>query len=573
MYIESVPNRSSPPAILLREGWRDGKKTHKRTLANLSDWPPHKIDLFRRLLRDEMLVSPAALFDTERTLPHGHVEAVLGTIRKIGLETVIAAKRSRERDLVVAMIAERLLHPCSKLATTRLWHTTTLAEELGVADADEDDLYAAMDWLGARQDRIEQKLAARHLREGAVVLYDVSSSYYEGRTCPLARFGHDRDGHTGRPIIVYGVLTDGDGRPIAVSVYPGNTADPTTVRDQVDLLRTRFGLVRLVLVGDRGMLTQPQIEMLKTAPGLGWITALTSVAIRKLVTQGALQLSLFDHQYLAEITSPDFPGERLMACYNPVLAQERSRKRQALLDATEQGLTKLARDVARRTKKPLAASVIGLKAGKILERHKVGKHYQLTIGAGTFQWTRREEAIAAEAKLDGIYVIRTSEPAERFSAADTVRTYKSLSQVERAFRCLKGIDVLVRPIRHRTEARVPAHILLCVLAYYVEWHMRRALAPMLFEDEDLPADRPRRDPVLPAQPSASAKVKKATHTTPDGLPVHSFESLIAELASRARNTYRLKSDDSQLTFKQIPAPTPIQRRAYELLGLLPVHGK
>jgi transposase len=573
MYIESVPNRSSPPAILLREGWREGKKTYKRTLANLSDWPPHKIDLFRRLLRDEVLVSPAALFDTERTLPHGHVEAVLGTIRTLGLETVLGAKRSRERDLVVAMIAERLLHPCSKLATTRLWHTTTLAEELDVQDADEDDLYAAMDWLLARQDRIEQKLAARHLTDGAVVLYDVSSSYYEGRTCPLARFGHDRDGHTGRPIIVYGVLTDGDGRPIAVSVYPGNTADPTTVRDQVETLRERFGLVRLVLVGDRGMLTQPQIEMLKATPGLGWITALTSVAIRKLVTHGALQLSLFDHQHLAEITSPDFPGERLLACYNPVLAQERSRKRQALLEATEQGLTKLARDVARRTKKPLAGSAIGLRAGKILERHKVGKHYELTIGDGTFQWQRRAEAIAAEAKLDGIYVIRTSEPAERFSAADTVRTYKSLSQVERAFRCLKGIDVLVRPIRHRTEARVPAHIFLCVLAYYVEWHMRRALAPMLFEDEDLPADRPRRDPVLPAQPSASAKAKKATHTTPDGLPVHSFESLIAELASRARNTYRLKSDDSQLTFKQIPAPTPSQRRAFELLGLLPVHGK
>ena len=573
MYIESVPNRGSPPAILLREGWREGKKTYKRTLANLSDWPAHKIDTFRRLLRDEVLVSPTELFDTERTLPHGHVEAVLGTIRKIGLDTAIAAKRSRERDLVVAMIAERLVHPCSKLATTRLWHTTTLAEELGVTDADEDDLYAAMDWLGARQDRIEQKLAARHLRDGALVLYDVSSSYYEGRTCPLARFGHDRDGHTGRPIIVYGVLTDGDGRPLAVSVYPGNTADPTTVRDQVDTLRQRFGLVHLVLVGDRGMLTQPQIDTLKAAPGLGWITALTSVAIRKLVAQGALQLSLFDTQHLAEIQSPDFPGERLMACYNPVLAEERSRKRHALLAATEHGLTKLAREVARRTKKPLAGSAIGLKAGKILERHKVGKHYELTIGDGTFQWTRREEAIAAEAKLDGIYVIRTSEPAERFSAADTVRTYKSLSQVERAFRCLKGIDLLVRPIRHRTEARVPAHIFLCVLAYYVEWHMRRALAPLLFEDEDLPTARLARDPVLPAQSSASAKAKKATHTTPDGLPVQSFESLIAELASRARNTYRLKSDDAKLTFKQIPPPTPVQRRAYELLGLLPVSGK
>src|SRR6266581_252630 len=572
MYIDVVPNRDSPPAVLLREAWREGKKTRKRTLANLSDWPKEKIENFRRVLRDERLVSPEELFATQKTLPHGHVQAVLEMIGRLELDRLISAQRCRERDLVVAMIVQRLIDPCSKLATTREWHTTTLAEELGVAEATENDLYDAMDWLFARQDRIEQKLAARHLREGAVVLYDVSSSYYEGRTCPLARFGHDRDGHTGRPIIVYGVLTDGDGRPIAVSVYPGNTADPTTVRDQVERLRERFGLVRLVLGGDRGMPTQPQIEMLKTAPGLGWITALTSVAIRKLVTQGALQLSLFDHQHLAEITSPDFPGERLMACYNPVLAQERNRKRQALLDATEQGLTKLARNVARRTKKPLAASAIGLKAGKILERHKVGKHYQLTIGEGTFQWSRREEAIAAEAKLDGIYVIRTSEPAERFSAADTVRTYKSLSQVERAFRCLKGIDVLVRPIRHRTEARVPAHIFLCVLAYYVEWHMRRAFAPMLFEEHDLPAARPRRDPVLPAQPTASAKARKATHTTQDGLPVHSFESLIAELASRARNTYRLKSDDSKLTFTQIPAPTPIQRRAYELLGLLPVEG-
>src|SRR6266498_1455035 len=573
MFIDTVPNRQSRPAILLRESWREGQKTRKRTLANVSHWPTHKIEQLRRVLRDEPLVAPDALFTVERSVPHGHVEAVLQVIRRVGLDSVIAAKRSRERDLILALLVERLVQPRSKLATTRLWNTTTLGETLGVQDTDVDEVYAALDWLLARQAAIQQKLAARHVHDDGVALYDVSSSYYEGHTCPLARFGHDRDGHTGRPIIVYGVLTDSDGRPIAVSVYPGNTADPTTVRDQVDVLRTRFGLVRLVLVGDRGMLTQPQIEMLKATPGLGWITALTSVAIRKLVTHGALQLSLFDHQHLAEITSPDFPGERLLACYNPVLAQERSRKRQALLEATEQGLTKLARDVARRTKKPLAGSAIGLRAGKILERHKVGKHYELTIGDGTFQWQRRAEAIAAEAKLDGIYVIRTSEPAERFSAADTVRTYKSLSQVERAFRCLKGIDVLVRPIRHRTEARVPAHIFLCVLAYYVEWHMRRALAPMLFEDEDLSADRPRRDPVLPAQPSASAKVKKATHTTPDGLPVHSFESLIAELASRARNTYRLKSDDSQLTFKQIPTPTPIQRRAYELLGLLPVHGK
>lgn len=573
MYIEAVPNRNSPPAILLREGWREGAKTHKRTLANLSHWPKHKIDTLRRLLRDEVLVSPKDLFETQRTLPHGHVEAILGTIGKIGLDGVISSKRCPERDLVLAMIAERLIHPCSKLATTRLWHTTTLAEELSVQGADEDDLYDAMDWLVARQERIEKKLAARHLTDGAVVLYDVSSSYYEGRTCPLAQFGHDRDGQKGLPIIVYGVLTDGEGRPVAVSVYAGNTGDPTTVADQVDKLRQRFGLLRLVLVGDRGMLTQPQIDKLKAHPGLGWITALRSVSIRNLVTQGALQLSLFDEKNLAEIASPDFPGERLMACYNPLLAQERSRKRQALLEATEQGLRKLAREVARRTKSPLEGSEIGLKAGKILERYKVGKHYALTIGEGIFRWARRADSIEAEAKLDGIYVIRTSEPKERLSGEDTVRTYKSLSQVERAFRCMKGVDLLVRPIRHRTENRVPAHIFLCVLAYYVEWHMRRALAPILFQDDQLETARKRRDPVLPAVPTESAKTKKATHTTPDGLPVHSFETLMAELASRGRNTYRLKSDDSSLTFKQVPEPTAIQRRAYELLELLPVSGK
>ena len=573
MYVDIVPNRHSPPAILLREGWREGRKTLKRTLANLSHWPTPKVDTLRRVLRDEVLVSPKDLFETERTLPHGHVEAILGTIRKLGLDAVIASKRCPERDLVVAMIAERLIHPCSKLATTRLWHTTTLAEELSVQDADEDDLYKAMDWLLARQPRIEKKLAERHLTDGAVVLYDVSSSYYEGRTCPLARFGHDRDGQKGRPIIVYGVLTDGEGRPVAVSVYAGNTGDPKTVPDQVDKLREKFGLSRLVIVGDRGMLTQPQIDTLKAHPGLGWITALTSVSIRNLVKDGALQLSLFDEKNLAEITSPDFPGERLMACYNPLLADERSRKRRALLEATETGLTKLAREVARRTKTPLKGSEIGLKAGKILGRHKVGKHYALTIEDGTFTWARREDSIKAEAKLDGIYVIRTSEPNERFSAQDTVRTYKSLSQVERAFRCMKGIDLLVRPIRHRTEDRVPAHIFLCMLAYYVEWHLRRALAPILFEDDQLEMERKRRDPIRPAEPTASAKMKKATHTTPEGLPVHSFETLMAELASRGRNTYRLKSDDSSLTFKQVPEPTAIQRRAYELLALLPVGGK
>jgi transposase len=572
MYIETVPNRNSPPAILLREGWREGKRTRKRTLANLTDWPTPKIETLRRLLRDETLVSPDDRFDTDKTLPHGHVQAILGTIRKLGLDSVIAAKPCRERDLVVAMIAERLIHPCSKLATTRRWHATTLAEELGVEDADEDELYEAMDWLLARKQRIEKKLAARHLADGAIVLYDVTSSYYEGRTCPWARHGHDRDGQKGLPIIVYGVLADNDGRPIAVEVYAGNTGDPKTVADQIHKLREEFGLSRVVLVGDRGMLTQPQIDKLKEHPGLGWITALTSVAVRKLVDEGALQLSLFDQKNLAEITSKGYPGERLVVCLNPLLAEERRRKRRELLEATERELGKIARAVARRKKKLMPSSEIGVKAGKVLGRYKVGKHFTLKIEEGVFEWTRREETIEREAQLDGIYVIRNSEPREGMSSEDTVRTYKSLSQVERAFRCLKGIDLLVRPIRHRSEDRVPAHIFLCLLAYYVEWHMRRALAPILFEDEELEKERKHRDPILPAKPSESVKTKKSTHTTPDGLPVHDFTSLMSELASRSRVTYRLASKGVDLTFNQVPEPSPLQRRAHELLGLLPVSG-
>lgn len=573
MYVETVPNRNSPPAILLREGWREGKKTRKRTLANISDWPKHKIESLRRLLRDERLVSPEDVFTTQQTLPHGHVEAILGTIRKLGLDSVVSSKRCRERDLVLAMIAERLIHPCSKLATTRLWHTTTLAEELSVSDADEDDLYEAMDWLLARKERIEKKLADRHLSEGCYVLYDVSSSYYEGRTCPLARFGHDRDGQKGLPIIVYGLMTDDAGRPVAVEVYPGNTGDPTTVADQVEKLRNRFELSRVVIIGDRGMLTRPQLDKIKSHPGLGWITALTSVSVRGLVEEGTLQLSLFDEKNLAEVTSPEYPDERLMACYNPLLGEERRRKRQELLAATEKGLVRLAKEVARRTKKPLKQSEIGIKAGKIQGRYKMAKHFAFTIGDGVFQWTRREDSIEQEAKLDGIYVIRTSESKERLTAEDTVRRYKSLAQVERAFRCQKGIDLLIRPIRHRTEERVPAHIFLCMLAYYVEWHMRKALAPILFEDDKLEEERKRRDPILPATPSESAKRKKATHLTEDGFPVHSFETLAAELATRCRNTYRLKSEDSGLTFKQVSDPTPLQARAYQLLGLFPVVGK
>jgi len=572
MYIETVPNRNSPPAVLLREGWREGSKTLKRTLANLSHWPQQKIDAFRRLLQDEPLVSPQDLFRTRQTLPHGHVEAILMAMRKLGLDSLLAAKRCRERDLVMAMIATRLLHPCSKLATTREWHTTTLAEELSVADATEDDLYQAMDWLLERQPRIEKKLAARHLSEDCLVLYDVSSSYYEGHTCPLAQYGHDRDGKRGLPIIVYGVMTDGEGRPIAVEVYPGNTGDPTTVVDQVDKLRDRFQLSRVVLVGDRGMLTQPQIDKMKTHPGLGWITALTSVAIRGLLAAGALQLSLLDETNLAEITSPDYPGERLMVCHNPLLEEERGRKRRELLEATEKALTKVGKQVERRKKKPLKEAEIALKVGKVLGHYKMGKHFLYTIGEGKFQWSRREQTVEEEAKLDGIYVIRTSEPVERLSAADTVRSYKSLAQVERAFRSLKGVDLLIRPIRHRTEDRVPAHIFLCLLAYYVEWHLRRVWAPLLFEDEQLAQERRRRDPILPATGSPSAQEKKLTRQTADGFPVHSFATLMAELASRARVTYELKAEESAPSFQQVPEPTPLQAKAYALLALLPVAG-
>ena len=572
MYIETVPNRNSPPAILLREGWREGKKTHKRTLANLSHWPPQKIDTFRRLLQDELLVSPQDLLSTQKTLPHGHVEALLRAIDKLELDSILAVKPCRERDLVLAMIVQRLLDPSSKLATTRHWHSTTLAEELGVGEATEDDLYQAMDWLLERQGRIEQKLAARHLQEGSLVLYDVSSSYYEGHTCPLAQYGHDRDGQKGLPIIVYGLMTDGEGRPLAVEVYAGNTGDPTTVGDQVNKLRERFHLSRVVLVGDRGMLTQPQIEKLKTHPQLGWITALTSAAIRSLVAEGALQLSLLDNQNLVEIQTPKYPGERLMVCYNPLMAEQRRRKREELLAATEKALSRIGKEVEHRTKTPLLATAIALKVGKVLGRYKMGKHFAHTIEDGQLRWSRRAETIAEEAKVDGIYVIRTSEAAEQLSAADTVRGYKSLAQVERAFRSLKGMDLLIRPIRHRTEERVPAHIFLCMLAYYVEWHLRRVWAPLLFEDEQLPGERPRRDPILPATSSESAQAKKRTKQTADGLPVHSFATLLADLASRARVTYSLKADSSSPTFQQVPPPSSLQAKAYELLNLLPVTG-
>jgi transposase len=564
MYIDEVPNRNSKPAILLREGWREGKKTRQRTIANLSDWPREKIEALRHLLRGEQMVPADEFFTVEKTTPHGHVDAVLHMIRKLKLDTIVGSKPCRERDLVIAMISERLIHPCSKLATTRLWHTTTLAEELNVQDADVDELYKAMDWLLDRKKRIENKLARRHLSEGAQVLYDITSSYYEGRTCPLARHGHDRDGK-GKPCIIYGVLTDCDGRPVAVEIYPGGTGDPTTVPDQVEILRGRFGLTRIVLVGDRGMLTQTQIDNIKTYPSLGWISALRSEAIRTLVKKGYVQMSLFDQQNLAEISSPDFPGERLVVCYNPLLAEDRARTRKELLAATEKSLNKIVKEVKRRTRKPLTEQEIALKVGRKLNRYKMAKHFNLTIGHSLFHWDRNEESTREEEALDGIYVIRTSEPEERLSAEDTVRSYKGLAKVEYAFRTLKGIALLVRPIRHRTEDRVPAHIFLCMLSYYVEWHMRQALKPLLFDDEELEENRTTRDPVAPAEPSASAKKKKTVRVTADGLAIHSWETLIEALGTRCRNSCRVGSDPNGPTFTRLTEATPLQARVQELL--------
>jgi len=567
MYIESIPNRNSPPAILLRETWREGQKIHKRTIANLSHWPPEKIEALRRLLKDDLLVTAKETFVIERSFPHGHVEAILGAIRKLGVDGLLSSTRCRERDLVIAMIAERLIHPCSKLATSRLWHTTTLAEELGLGGADEDDLYGAMDWLLARQDRIEKKLAARHLSEGSLVLYDVTSSYYEGRSCPLAQYGHDRDGKKGRPIIVYGLLTDGEGRPVAVEAYPGNTGDPSTVSGQADKLRERFGLNRLVLVGDRGMLTETQIEKLRAYAGLGWISALRSSAIRDLVAEGSLQMSLFDRRDLAEIHSPDFPTERLVACYNPLLAEERRRKRGELIVATEKELEKVVRAVGRRTRSPMGKDEIGKKVGKVIGRYRMGKHFILAIGEGTFSYKRNIVKIGQEEALDGIYVVRTSEPADRLGAEDTVRSYKNLTHVERAFRSLKGVDLLIRPIWHHTEDHVRAHIFICMLAYYVEWHMRKALAPLLFGDEELDGNRKTRDPVKLAKSSVAVERKKARRLTSEGLVVQSFDTLLEDLGTRCRNRCRIQSEPQGPTFYQLTEMSPIQKRAFQLLGL------
>ena len=566
MYVETVPNRNSPPAILLREGWREGKRVRKRTLANLSDWPRAKVETLRRLLKDQPLVSPEDAFVVVRSKPHGHVAAVLGTVRKLGLDRILSATSCPERERVVALIAARVVAPVSKLATARaLAEATardTLAETLGLGETDEDHLYAAMDWLLERQEAIEKRLANRHLGDGALVLYDLTSVYLEGRCCPLARHGHSRDGKRGKLQIEFGLLCDRDGRPVAVEVFEGDTADPRTLGAQVDKLRRRFGLSKVVLVGDRGMLTEARIREEVAPAGLDWISALRSSAIRRLVESGAVQMSLFDQTDLVEIRSEEYPGERLMVCRNPLLAAERARKREALLWATE-GLLDPIVAATGRAKRPLTGrDRIALRVGRVVGKYKMAKHFHLDITDESFHYTRNVNSIAREAALDGLYIVRTSLPQSQLDAPDAVLAYKSLSQVERAFRCLKTVDLKVRPVHHYAPERVRAHVLLCMLAYYVEWHMRQSLAPLLFHDHD-PAAAQRASVVAPAKTSPKAQQKARTK---DGLPVHSFRTLLDDLATIAKTRVLPRLPGAQ-PFDLITRPTPLQAQAFHLLGL------
>ncbi len=565
MYIARIPNRNSPPTYLLRESFRKNGKVKNRTLANLSNLPLEQIQLISRTLQGERLVSLDDSFCITRSLPHGHVKAVLQMINHLGLPKLIASRRSRERDLIVALIAQRVLHPSSKLAATRLWKSSTLAEDLQVEKAEVEEVYQALDWLLARQKRIENKLARRHLANDHRVMYDVSSSSYTGSTCWLARFGYNRDGRRDLPCIVYGVMTDAEGRPLTVDVYPGNTADPNTVPDQIGKLKIRFGLSRVVLVGDRGMLTQTQIDTLRQRPGIGWLSALRSDGVRKLIDKGLVQRSLFDERNLAEIQSPDFPGERLVACYNPILHDRRRKKRETLLAETEARFQRIAAEVARRTKKPLSKDEIGVKVGRVLNKYKVGKHFELTIEKNQFSWQRRQEQIDQEAGLDGIYVIRTSEPQKRLSAGDAVRNYKQLGDVEQAFRSLKGLDLLVRPIHHHLDNRVRAHVFVCLLAYYVQWHLKRAWRPLLFADEDLAARRAERDPVASAEPSAKLRAKKASRVTPDGHELQSFRTLLTALGTQCRNRCEFGEAKTIVRYIKLTEPTAQQIEAFCLL--------
>ena len=574
MYIESVPNRNSPPAILLRESYRDAGKIKKRTIANLSDWPTEIVEGLRTLLKGGK-VAPAdqESIIVRRALPHGHVAAVLGTLRNIGLDRMLGPPRNRCRDLVIAMIVVRLIAPASKLATARmldpLTASSSLGEVLGLGPVDEDELYVALDWLGERQEAIEKALARKHLHDGTLVLYDVSSSYVEGRCCELARLGYNRDGKKGKLQIVYGLLCAADGCPVAIEVFEGDTGDPCTLAAQIDKVKKRFALERVALVGDRGMITQARLDAEITPAGLDWITALRAPAIRTLVEAGALQMSLFDQRDMAAITSPDYPGERLIVCRNPDLARERTRKREDLLAATEADLAVIAAAV-RRARNPLRGEAeIALKVGAVVNRHKVAKHFELSIGEASFSFHRKTEAIAAEAALDGIYVVRTNLPKKLLDDAATVGAYKSLARVERAFRSLKTVDIHLRPIFHWTTPRVRAHVLLCMLAYHVEHHMRARLAPMLYDETDHEAAAALRASIVAkAERSEAARRKQTTGLTDDGLPVHSFQSLLADLATYARIQATTALNDKYV-FTLYTRPTPIQQRAFELLAVNP----
>jgi hypothetical protein len=572
MYVAVVPNRSSRPAILLRESYRDGDKVKNRTLANLSDWLPDRIETLRAALRGDKLVPAGEGLEIVRSLPHGPVAAALGMARRIGLDQLLPDGPERRRNLALALIVARLIDPAAKLATARALDETTATHSLGVTlglgAVNFKEVYAALDWLGMAQPSIETALARRHLSDGTLVLYDVSSSYVEGRCCELARFGHSRDSRPDKMQIVFGLLCAADGCPVAIEVFEGNTGDPSTLGNLIAKLKERFGLKRVVMVGDRGMITQARIEEELKPAGLDWITALRAPAIQHLAAEdGPLQLSLFDERDLAEIESPDFPGERLVVCKNPALAEERKRKRDELLDATEQDLKDIQARIMRKRQPLRGADKIGLAVGALLGRRKVAKHFRITITDDALSFTRDHAAIATEAALDGFYVLRTSVPADALNAADTVRAYKSLANVERAFRSLKTVDLDIRPVFHWVSPRVRAHVFLCMLAYHLEWHMRQALAPILFDDHDRAAGEAlRTSPVAKARPSPAAKRKAKTKRTDDGLPVHSFRTLLADLATLTRNTVRCGKSPAMALLAR---PTQIQQRAFDLLGVKP----
>lgn len=572
MHVDIVPNRNSRPAILLRESYREGKKVKKRTIANLSALTLQQAEMLRRLLKGERLLSVDELFEKISSKHHGHVDAVLKTVKKLRLDSLISAKPCREGDIIVAVIVARICEPDSKLAMTRWWDTTTLPELLDLEGVDEDDIYKAMDWLLARQKRIEKKLAKRHIKEGDMVLYDLTSSYFEGVTCPLARMGKSRDRKRNTLQINYGIVSTKEGCPISVSVYEGNTGDPSTLIDQANKVRDDFGINEIVLVGDRGMITQKQINELREMGSFDWITAMKTGGIRKLVDGGALQLDLFDERNLFEFMHPDYPDERLVACRNAALGRKRAHKRESMLQATKEELSKirasLQKGTLRRTER--TADKIGVRVGKVVNKYKMAKHVELHIEDNRFDFEFNEESIESEAALDGVYVVRTSLPKEKIDADETVRSYKNLTNVERAFKSLKSIDLMVRPIRHRTENRVRSHIFLAMLTYYVQRAMRETLRPLLFADEDQEAKKTR-DPVDPAKRSEEALKKARTKTIDDATVAHSFKTLLHHMSTITRDICIQKiAGAADTTFSIDTTPNDKQRRVLELLSKISV---